>query len=110
MTPRNSGTTNNLLPSVLDRLVDPDPRMRSRQGFPASQSLRELKDSVRRNLEWLLNSRRTPEEPPPDAKELPRSVYWYGLPDITSFALSSDEARFEPVSYTHLTLPTNREV
>jgi type VI secretion system protein ImpF len=54
-----------------------------------------MKDSVRRDLEWLLNSRRTPEEPPSTARELLRSVYWYGLPDITSFAMATEEARFE---------------
>jgi type VI secretion system protein ImpF len=48
---------------------------------------------VRRDLEWLLNSRRPPWEPAPAAKELWRSVYCYGLPDTTSLAMTSDEDR-----------------
>ena len=30
--------------------------------------------------------------------------------DLYSLALNTGEVRYEPVSYTHLTLPTNREV
>ena len=82
-----------LKPSLLDRLIDHEPRNRTEAPDRRSQSLNELKDSVRRDLEWLLNSRRCPVEPPPSAKELWRSVYCYGLPDITGVAMSSGEDR-----------------
>jgi type VI secretion system protein ImpF len=80
-----------LLPSVIDRLIDREPGNRNEAQTARAQSLKELKDSVRRDLEWLLNSRRTPDEPPPTAKELWRSVYCYGLSDITGMALKSPE-------------------
>jgi len=82
-----------ILPSLIDRLVDREPENRKEAGDARSQSLKELKDSVRRDLEWLLNSRRTPAEPAPSAKELWRSVYCFGLPDITGVSLASGEDR-----------------
>jgi len=80
-------------PSIIDRLIDREPNNRNEAEVARNQSLKELKDSVRRDLEWLLNSRRNPVEPPPSAKELQRSVYSYGLPDITGVAMSSVEDR-----------------
>jgi type VI secretion system protein ImpF len=82
-----------ILPSLIDRLIDREPQNRKESQDFRAQSLRELKDSVRRDLEWLLNSRRCPVEVPPSAKELPRSVFCYGLADITGVALSSGEDR-----------------
>jgi len=82
-----------MLPSVLDRLIDYEPANRNEPQSWRTQSLKELKNSVRRDLEWLLNSRRTPEEPPLASKELWRSVYCFGLPDSTGLALRSNEER-----------------
>jgi type VI secretion system protein ImpF len=80
-------------PSLIDRLIDREPNNRNEAENARAQSLKELKDGVRRDLEWLLNSRRTPIEPPTSDKELLRSVYCFGLPDITGVALSSTEDR-----------------
>ncbi len=82
-----------LQPSLIDRLIDREPDNRKEAQDSRNQSLKELKDSVRRDLEWLLNSRRCPLEPPASAKELWRSVYCYGLPDITGVGMSSSEDR-----------------
>jgi type VI secretion system protein ImpF len=43
-----------------------------------------LKTSLRRDLEWLLNTRRTVQAVPESCEELRRSLYQYGLPDFTS--------------------------
>ncbi len=86
-------TQRTILPSVLDRLIDHEPANRAEPRSWRSQSLKELKDSVRRDLEWMLNARRTPAEPPASAKELRRSVYNYGLPDSTGVALRSQDER-----------------
>ena len=74
--------------SVLDRLIqNPDaPETPSRL-----QSVRELKTAVRRDLEWLLNTRSIAVKPPEPLTELIASVYTYGLPDITS--LSADDVK-----------------
>src|SRR5262249_34119484 len=66
---------------------------------------RNQKAAVRRDLEWLLNTRR-PIDPPPDgAQELPRSLYNYGLPDITSMSVSSvdDREKLAQIMETALT-------
>ena len=47
--------------SVLDRLIDREPASRSEAALTRAQSVRQLKVSLRRDLEWLLNSRRTPD-------------------------------------------------
>jgi type VI secretion system protein ImpF len=86
-------TDRSIRPSLLDRLIDEEPGNRSEAPDRRAQSLKELKDSVRRDLEWLLNSRRSPAEPALSAKELWRSVYCYGLPDTTGITMSSAEDR-----------------
>jgi type VI secretion system protein ImpF len=55
------------------------------------ESKDRLKAAVRRDLEWLLNTRRVADEPGEDLVEVQRSVYVYGLPDVSSVSL----ARFE---------------
>lgn len=82
-----------LLPSLLDRLIDRHPNIRSEAARARAQSYRELKEAVRRDLEWLLNTRRTPNAAPASAPELARSVYNYGLPDFTNAALNVADDR-----------------
>ena len=77
--------------SVLDRLIDRDPASNSEGSLTRVQSVRQLKVSLRRDLEWLLNSRRTPDAVGSEFQELEQSLYNYGLPDVTS--LSWDSAR-----------------
>jgi len=75
--------------SVLDRIIDQEPKNRSEAMPTYAQTLRLLKASLRRDLEFLLNTRRTPEEAPDSASELQRSVYHYGLPDLTTLSARS---------------------
>jgi len=75
--------------SVLDRLIDTDPDGGTEPALTWAQSVRELKRSVRRDLEWLLNTRRIAEPAAEGSPELARSLYHYGLPDITSLAAQS---------------------
>ena len=75
--------------SVLDRLIDTDPRNSQEAQVTRSQSVRQLKDALRRDLEWLLNTRRIAFPPEESLKELNRSVYIFGLPDFTGFKMSS---------------------
>jgi len=48
-----------------------------------------LKQAVRRDLEWLLNTREFIQEIPPDLKEVQHSVVTYGLPDFTATSIKS---------------------
>jgi type VI secretion system protein ImpF len=69
---------------LLDRLLDDEPKIKSEAPMSRSTSLARLKIAVRRDLENLLNTRRTPDYIPEGSVEILRSVYYYGLPDITS--------------------------
>jgi type VI secretion system protein ImpF len=80
--------------SVLDRLIDNEPKRTSEVELRPAQSLEELKASLRRDLEWLLNTRQPLEEPPEGSKELEQSLYNYGLPDICSMSLASVKDRY----------------
>jgi type VI secretion system protein ImpF len=78
--------------SVLDRLIDADPRISSEAPLTRAQSIRILRDAVRRDLEWLLNSRQVAFPPPEGLRELNRSVYVYGLPDFSGYSLATAAA------------------
>jgi type VI secretion system protein ImpF len=75
--------------SVLDRLIDRDPKNHSEIPLTRAQSLRELKLALKRDLEWLLNSRKTIDPAPDSARETVRSVYHYGFADISSKSVLS---------------------
>ncbi|MDX2150499.1 MAG: type VI secretion system baseplate subunit TssE [Bryobacteraceae bacterium] len=79
--------------SVLDRLIDHDPKSQVEATLSRSQSVRALRASVRRDLEWLLNSRRIAEEPDDKLADLNKSVYMFGLPDFTTFSKASTKDR-----------------
>jgi len=79
--------------SALDRLIDLEPDNRMENPLSRSQSVRLLKAAVRRDLEWLLNSRRIADVPDEGFKEVNRSVYTYGLPDLSSLTMASTADR-----------------
>ncbi len=69
--------------SVLDRLLDDEPKSKVEGALTHSKSLAQLKVAIRRDLENLLNTRCTPEPLPESSVETRRSMYNYGVPDIT---------------------------
>src|SRR5262249_59182804 len=85
-----------LVPSVVDGLLDDAPEQSREAARNRAQLLRELKQSVRRDLENLLNTRRRPLELPPGLKELDVSLVNYGIPDFTGSgpATALDRAAF----------------
>ena len=84
----------NLLPSVLDRLLDDRPGVASEPVASRAQNLRVLKKSVARDLEALLNTRQEALEALlEELPELGRSILTYGLPDFTSFNLAATDDR-----------------
>jgi type VI secretion system protein ImpF len=70
--------------SVLDRLIDFEPEITREPIASRAKSLRQLKQSVKRDLEWLLNTRQVVDGVPSDLKELTNSLANYGLPDFTT--------------------------
>src|SRR3954454_10199898 len=75
--------------SLLDRLIDNEPESRVENPPSRSQSVRLLKAAVRRDLEWLLNTRRIVEMPDEGLKEVNKSVYVYGLPDLSALTMDT---------------------
>jgi type VI secretion system protein ImpF len=75
--------------SVLDRLIDLEPRMSTEPPKSRSQSLAELKQAVRRDLEWLLNTRYFYDRGDGGLEETQKSVAFYGLPDFTGLSAKS---------------------
>lgn len=84
--------------SVLDRLLDDDPESSAEaldQPGPAETgwTLRAVKDRVRRDLEWLLNTKRALDEPMQELGPLETSLWTYGLPDVTNYSLANANDR-----------------
>lgn len=78
--------------SVLDRLIDTDPKSPTVEApLSRAESVRLLKQGVRRDLEWLLNSRRTPDEAGPSRPETENSLYNYGIPDFSAYSIGSQK-------------------
>ena len=82
-----------ITPSIVDRLLDFDPKVSTEAPKSRSQGLRELKQSVRRDLEWLLNTRHTAEKVPEGLEETNRSIAIYGLPDFTGLSSKNIDDR-----------------
>ena len=73
---------------LLDRLTDEDPKRPEEVPLSRSKSLAALKVAVRRDLEWLLNTRRADRDLPPHVAS---SVFTYGLAEPSS--MSEDRSR-----------------
>ena len=82
-----------LNPSLLDRLLDDNPGVQQEPSTPPQQALRNLHQSVRRDLEALLNTRQRCGTYPASLKELDKSLVNYGIPDFTGSNLGSPEGR-----------------
>lgn len=81
-------------PSLIDRLIDSEPNLRADSPITRSQSVRGIKKALRRDMEWLLNTRRTPEAAKADTlAELRESLYWFGLPDFSSRSIHAPRDR-----------------
>lgn len=75
--------------SVFDRLIDLEPKSSVEAPPTRAESVRRLRAAVRRDLEWLLNSRRVAIPPDPALEQVNNSLYVYGIRDISSVSLSS---------------------
>lgn len=81
--------------SVLDRLIDEQTETKTDAPITHAQSLRVFKTAIKRDLEWLLNTRQSPEPAPDEFQEASRSLFNYGLPDFSAMVIhsSSDKNR-----------------
>lgn len=74
--------------SVLDRLLDYEPEESQEPLSSRNKSLRLFKQGVKRDLEWLLNTRQVAGGVPPGLKELTNSLAAYGLPDFSNVTVT----------------------
>jgi type VI secretion system protein ImpF len=85
--------TDELTPSLLDRLLDDEPERLKEAPRSRGQLLRELKHTVRRDLENLLNTRWQCRSVPLELDELQVSLVNYGIPDFSGARLTTAEGR-----------------
>ncbi len=77
-----------LKPSIIDRLIDPESEGTSwRRGY----SIEQVIDSVRKDLEDLLNSHQSDQGIPEELVEVRKSIIAYGLPDLVAFQSAGSE-------------------
>lgn len=74
---------------ILDALIDSPENDRLFSSENYSVLLRQIKESLRRDLVNLFNSRQCPNSPPKPNKQLTHSLLNYGLPDLMSVNLNS---------------------
>ncbi len=82
-----------LRPSILDRLLDDEPHIQVEADKNRHQHLRELRNSVKRDLESLLNTRYRMIEPPEEFQNLEVSILNYGLPDLATVNIADMEKK-----------------
>ena len=78
---------------LLDRLIDDSPDTSREAPLSFGEAETVLKNSVRRDLEALLNARRRWRSLPARYAELPTSVIGYGISDFASGAFNNAEQR-----------------
>ncbi len=79
-----------LLPSLLDRLLDDHPEESREPAWREVQVVRVLKASLCRDLQNLLNAHRPLATIPEAYSELKTSLLNYGLPDLQSMEVRED--------------------
>ena len=84
-----------LRPSILDRLFDDEPHIKVEAEKERHQQIRELRQSVRRDLESLLNTRYRMVEPSAEFSELEISLLNYGLPDLATVNITDGTKKKE---------------
>jgi type VI secretion system protein ImpF len=79
--------------SLWDRLTNPELIRGESAGVIPAGDIKRLREEVRRDLEWLLNSRSAPVVIPEGLDALQQSLIRYGLPDFTTLNLSDPKER-----------------
>lgn len=93
-------------PSLLDRLTDEAPGTSGDPAITREESIRRYRASVLRDVEWLLNTRRTPEAAPTALRQLRASAYEYGLPDALALPIAIREGRERLLQWLEQTIAT----
>lgn len=73
---------------LLDRLIDYEPKQSEELPVSRAESVRRFREAVRRDLEWLLNTRQ-PVIPIDEYTQLENSLLSYGFPDVAALSARS---------------------
>lgn len=87
------GKKKELRASILDRLLDDEPHIGVEADRRAHQQVNDLRTSVKRDLENLLNTRYRMVAPPEELPELEMSLLNYGMPDLATVNVISVEKK-----------------
>ena len=82
-----------LRPSLIDRLVDTDPDWAEDPPVTQAETLEGIRAALRRDLEWLLNTRCLTHTPPKAYTALKDSLLAYGVEDFFSASLTTEAQR-----------------
>lgn len=83
-----------VLPCLLDRLTDDRPHLRTEPAEHRVFNLAQLRRSIRRDLEWLLNARsKLTSDRLGGYAELPSSVLNFGLEDLCGRSMQTVEVQ-----------------
>jgi type VI secretion system protein ImpF len=94
-----------VLPSLLDRLTDLEPSLAGDAATSHEASVRAFRRSVQRDVETLLNARRsTDDAQTAPFPEVARSVLVFGLPDTSALAISTEDGREQLLAWLEETL------
>ena len=80
---------------LLDRLLDDNPQTQTETDRANHLLINQLKESVRRDLEDLFNTRQCCVAPPAEFEHIQRALHNYGLPDAATLNLGSQKARLD---------------
>ncbi|RUM07965.1 type VI secretion system baseplate subunit TssE [Rhizobium chutanense] len=79
--------------SILDRLIDEAPDRAVDPPMNFVDQVREVREAIRRDLEALLNTRRSPATPPTAFSELKDALVSYGVDGVVSANLMTEQAK-----------------
>ncbi|MFA7061691.1 MAG: type VI secretion system baseplate subunit TssE [Pedobacter sp.] len=84
-----------LRPSLLDRLIDREPGVSHEPVQSGYTTIKQIRESVIRDLENLLNTRRCIFDAPESCVHVNASVFTYGLKDFMSYNPRSPSVRLQ---------------
>lgn len=93
-----------LRPSIIERLIDNEPHNQTENDPDNHQLLKQLRESVRRDLENLMNTRYHVIEPPEELVQLEKSLLNYGLPDLATINIIDTNKRKQFIAKLEKTL------
>lgn len=93
-----------LRPSIIDKLFDDQPSVQNEPKLQHHQLLKQLRASIARDLELLLNTRFRLIQPSSDFPEVDHSIFNYGLPDLATINIVDIMHRNKFINHLEQTL------